>query len=118
MKKELEFKDILKEARENKNFNQGELSSILGFSRQTISNYEQGLSEPNLKTLVQIADIFDVSLDYLLGRTRQEKNPYLIKTYEEIDIRDQIFTLLKDKEREELKIIFSLIGLMDKYKEE
>lgn len=38
-------------------------------TRQTVSQYVNGISEPSYETLVKIADYFDVSADYLLGRT-------------------------------------------------
>lgn len=48
---------------------QAELSNIIGKTRQTISQYIHGISEPGYDTLVKIADHFQVSTDYLLGRS-------------------------------------------------
>ena len=48
---------------------QAQLAEITGKTRQTISQYVNGISEPSYDTLVKIADHFQVSLDYLLGRT-------------------------------------------------
>lgn len=48
---------------------QAQLAEITGKTRQTISQYVNGISEPGYDTLVKIADHFDVSLDYLLGRS-------------------------------------------------
>lgn len=48
---------------------QDALSSKIGKTRQTVSQYVNGISEPGYDTLVKIADYFDVSTDYLLGRT-------------------------------------------------
>lgn len=48
---------------------QAQLAEITGKSRQTISQYVNGTSEPPYDTLVVIADYFNVSIDYLLGRS-------------------------------------------------
>ena len=48
---------------------QAQLAEITGKTRQTISQYVNGISEPSYDTLVRIADHFHVSLDYLLGRS-------------------------------------------------
>ena len=48
---------------------QAQLAEITGKSRQTISQYVNGISEPGYDTLVKIAEHFQVSIDYLLGRT-------------------------------------------------
>lgn len=48
---------------------QAQLAEITGKTRQTISQYVNGVSEPGYNTLVKIADHFHVSLDYLLGRS-------------------------------------------------
>lgn len=46
---------------------QKEIADQLGISRQAYANYETGNREPDLSTLKQLADIFSVSVDYLLG---------------------------------------------------
>ena len=51
------------------NATQTQLSEAIGVSQQMVSQYIHGISEPGCNTLVKIADYFDVSLDYLLGRT-------------------------------------------------
>lgn len=66
--------DILKELREDKGLNQTDLADILNVSRQTISGYETGSIEPPFSTLVKMADIYNCSLDYLAGRTKEKYN--------------------------------------------
>lgn len=48
---------------------QEKLAEITGKTRQTVSQYVNGISAPGYDTLIKIADYFDVSTDYLLGRT-------------------------------------------------
>ncbi|HEY9574122.1 MAG TPA: XRE family transcriptional regulator [Lachnospiraceae bacterium] len=61
------FGDRLKTLRTEHHLSQDELSKILGVSKQAISQYERGLRFP--KDYEQIADYFNVDLDYLLGRS-------------------------------------------------
>ena len=63
------FASRLTELRESKNMQQKELQEILHVSSGTATNYGKGRHEPNFETLIAIADLFDVSVDYLLGRT-------------------------------------------------
>lgn len=58
----------LKTARAKKRFTQQMLAKELGVSRSCVSMWETGESQPDNNTLVRIADILDVSTDYLLGR--------------------------------------------------
>lgn len=58
----------LKRARENAGLTQTQAAQKIGVSDGTYKNYEQGKREPNGETLVAIANYFDVSTDYLLGR--------------------------------------------------
>lgn len=44
------------------------LGELCGLSKNIIGQYEQGEKEPSIKTLVELADFFEVSIDYLLGR--------------------------------------------------
>lgn len=63
------FPEILNELREKKGITQQQLADTLNLSKNAISHYEKGINMPNLDTVQRIADIFDVSVDYLLGRT-------------------------------------------------
>ncbi|MGM0806478.1 MAG: helix-turn-helix domain-containing protein [Bacillota bacterium] len=58
----------LSNLRKNKGLSQYELADRLGFSRGKLANYEQGSRQPDYDTLQKIADYFEVSTDYLLGR--------------------------------------------------
>ncbi len=63
------FAHRLKKLREDSNLRQQDLADKLGYARTTIANYEQSIRLPPLDTLFAIADFFQVSLDFLLGRT-------------------------------------------------
>lgn len=63
------FARRLKELREEKGLYQKTLSEKLSISRSTITSYESGKRNPDIFTLIKIADLFNVSIDYLLGRT-------------------------------------------------
>lgn len=66
----------LKELRVAKGISQLKLAMDLNTSQNTISRYETGDREPGIHELIQIADYFHVSVDYLLERT---DNPRLLK---------------------------------------
>lgn len=59
----------LKELRSAKKITQKEFSEILDLSMRGYQNYETAQREPKIDQLIQIADFFDVSLDYLVGRS-------------------------------------------------
>ena len=59
----------LKELRKSRGVTQLKLALDLSMSQNTISRYESGQHEADYATLIRIADYFDVSIDYLLGRT-------------------------------------------------
>ncbi|MBR0366612.1 MAG: helix-turn-helix transcriptional regulator [Clostridia bacterium] len=58
----------LKELRKKRGFSQAELAGRLGVPQQTYSNWENEVREMDYKTLIRMAVIFGVSVDYLLGR--------------------------------------------------
>lgn len=55
--------------RAEKNITQLRLSLELEVAQETISAYEKGKHSPSLKSLIKLADLFDVSIDYLIGRS-------------------------------------------------
>jgi len=66
--------DLLKECRKKKNVTQSETARYLGIDLRTYTRYESGERDPSIMTLVKMADFFDVTTDYLLGRDSDKKN--------------------------------------------
>lgn len=62
------FGERLKMLRKENHLNQEEIAKILGCTQRKISYMEQGVTEPDLQTLIKLADYFDVSIDFLCGR--------------------------------------------------
>ncbi|AYE35420.1 helix-turn-helix domain-containing protein [Clostridium septicum] len=83
------FADRLKEERTKKNLTQSELATILYLGQTSVSKYENGKQIPETPTLQKIADFFEVSVDYLLGKTN-------IRNYEEITTEDKINKLVEE----------------------
>ena len=67
------FGCILKELIELNNITQKQLGLELNIAASTISNYVQGIREPDQSTLLEIARYFDVSTDFLLGHSQKNK---------------------------------------------
>jgi transcriptional regulator with XRE-family HTH domain len=100
------FSDRLKELRKEKNLTQEDLAKILEISRSTIAGYETERKEPDYETLKKIADFFNVSIDYLLGRT-DVRSPLDKITKAVLDDPEllEFWNTLKD--REDLKLLFN-----------
>lgn len=76
-----------KQERELKNLSQNELADILGVSQQSISKYENGSREAGYDILIKMSELFNVSIDYLLGISnipKQETNNFLSPEEKEI----------------------------------
>lgn len=63
----------MKELRKKKGISQLRLATELNTTQNTISRYETGEREPGIDELIKIADYFNVSVDYLIGRTENSK---------------------------------------------
>ena len=58
----------LEKLRITHNLTQVEVAERLGLAKMTYHNYETGRNEPNIKTLIKIADFYNITIDYLVGR--------------------------------------------------
>ncbi|MWC27389.1 helix-turn-helix domain-containing protein [Paenibacillus sp. MMS18-CY102] len=67
------FGERLKELREQRNMTQHDVAIAVSKKRADIAGYETKGTSPNLETLRNLADLFKVSIDYLIGRTN---DPY------------------------------------------
>ena len=64
------FSEHLSQQRKARNLTQKDVASDVGISWRAYQNYERGVQEPTLSTLVALADFFDISLDDLVCRQR------------------------------------------------
>lgn len=88
----------LKELRLAKGLSQAEFANVLNISQKTCSNYENETTQPDLDTLIKIAEYFNVSVDYLLGRELTNDIGYLSdQDMELIKIVKPLNSVSKDK---------------------
>ena len=64
----------IKDLREDMDLRQSDLAEKTGIDQRTISNYETGKTLPDAYALIRLADFFNVSVDYLLGRVNQDSS--------------------------------------------
>lgn len=69
------FNDMLKYLRVREKMSQTELADKLGVSKSTVGMYELGKREPDFETLEAIADLFNVDMNFLLGKVGSELSP-------------------------------------------
>jgi transcriptional regulator with XRE-family HTH domain len=69
------FKERLKELRKEFNMTQKQLGEKLNLTNATIGMYESGVRNPEIKTMITLADLFNVSADYLLGFSDFRQTP-------------------------------------------
>lgn len=71
----MKYQKRLRDLREDKDLTQSDLARMLNCTQVCYSNYETGKRDIPTSVLIQLADYYDTSIDYLLGRT-PEKRPY------------------------------------------
>ena len=64
---------LLKELRKEKGLTQEQLAEHFLVSARSVSRWENGINMPELSPLVELADFYNVSVDYILGRTENPK---------------------------------------------
>ncbi len=70
----MEFKDRLRELRTDQGILQKDLAKYLNVSNTTVSEWERGNNQPDIKTLIAIAKYFNTSVDYLIGYETEDGN--------------------------------------------
>ena len=94
------LKKRLYDLRVDGDMTQYELAERLNLKASAVSKYEKGITEPSISTLIKIAEIFNCSVDYLLGLS-DDKNRYsskkftlkevnIITRYRELSLENQI----------------------------
>ena len=93
----------IKEFRTNAGLSQAELAEIVGFNQTAIGKYERGELEPSITTLKKLADFFECSIDYLIGRSDDFGNVTVKKGDDALTAEEQahidVFRKLNTKNR-------------------
>lgn len=63
----------IRELREDHDWTQQQVADMLYINRRTYSAYENGVNAMSPETLIKLADIYDTSIDYLLGRSQDPR---------------------------------------------
>ncbi|MBE6089810.1 MAG: helix-turn-helix transcriptional regulator [Clostridium beijerinckii] len=66
----------LRELREEKEMNQDEVAKKINVSRSTYANYESNRAVPSIQTLIDLANLHEVSVDYIVGNTNIKESYY------------------------------------------
>ncbi|MDR4987131.1 helix-turn-helix transcriptional regulator [Bacillus cereus] len=106
----------LRICREKKGYTQSFVCEKAGLHKGTLSSYESGRREPKFETLTTLADIYEVTIDYLLGRSSNQK---LTADQEEEMTKEakewmDIFDKLSEENRELFKV--AMQGVINKNK--
>lgn len=99
----------IKEYRQKLGMSQTEMSQKLGIPPSTLFNYETERAEPSIQTLVKYANLFNVSLDELVGRPTENVNLNALSENEAYLIRK----ILKMNDRELLRTKAFVMGLTE-----
>lgn len=82
------FASRIKELRMESELSAEALGNYLGYSRSSISCYENATRVPDIKVLTAYANFFDVSIDYLVGKSNIRKTLYSIACFSDISTDD------------------------------
>ena len=106
----MEFSERLKELRKKANFTQVEVAEKLGISQPAYASWERGVKKPTQENLVKIAQVLNVSVDYLVGNLEEESD--------ELDNIELLFRMNSKGLTDEEKKVFKkeLIEFMEERK--
>jgi len=101
----------LRDLRKNRSMTQEELGKIINVTKVSVSGYENGNRSPDTETLQKIADFFDVSTDYLLGRDdpKDQLEHYKNKIAKEFPDADLMFEDMESLSADQLEEVYKFI---------
>lgn len=105
------FGKRIKELRKSKEMTQEELADLLDVTKVSVCGYERGTRSPSIDKLVAISEIFNVSLDYLLGREIKVENKEVRVSSQELHIlaelkkHDKLFCFLQNRTEQKINVI-------------
>lgn len=111
--------DLIKEIRMDNGLTQEDLAIKFNMSRTAISKYETGEREPNIEFLLKFSNYFNVSVDYLLGKTKIPTPQYILNSFTNHSpdtLKKLNIILSKFKSRKYVELVYSLFLNIDNLK--
>lgn len=111
----MDFPNVLKMLREKRGYSQKQLADVLHVSKNSVSHYELGISMPSIDIIINMADIFDVSIDYLLGISNVNLSKRLLdkpidKNTTAENVLESILRLDKEHKMDLLKLLRYIVN--------
>jgi len=86
----------IRDLREDKDLTQSDVAKATGIDQKTLSNYETGKTNPDSYVIIKLAEFFDVSADYLLGRESEDSKKINNIKKRLWDIQKELNSILND----------------------
>jgi len=101
------FKKRLKELRIERNITQEELAKEISMARSSVAGYENGSKSPSMETLIHLAELFNVTTDYLLGvsNIRNHDMTSNYKSYNFLKVLETNYNKLDDKHKKTMTTV-------------
>mgnify|MGYP002540538357 CR=1 FL=1 len=102
----------LRKLREEKGVTQKQLADIISISQQSINKYENHNIEPDIDTLIKMADYFETSVDYIVGHSKIRRKIEIVNSY---DLNAEEAKLVEDYRKLSNKQRFSIALILENY---
>ena len=106
----------IKQLRQESQWTQAELAEKMGIKQKQISAYERGINSPSTDVLIKLAEVFDVTLDYLAFETKGSMGKLNIQDRELLR-RFEMVDTLSEREKNLAKEILDLVILKHRFQE-
>lgn len=98
----------LKKLREDASISQKALADAIGVSQQSVNKYENHNIEPDIETLIRIADFFETSVDYLIGHSSVRRRIEEVHVFELNDRESKVmeqYRALTSKQKDCIDVV-------------
>lgn len=111
--------NTLTNLRELRSLTQTDVANQLHLSSSAVSHYEKGITVPPTEVIYRLAEFYNVTADYILGRTASKKDltkSYATKLSKDITIGDAVDAMTKMDDEEKQHVAYFIKLLKDKHK--
>ena len=102
----------LRKLREEKRVTQKQRADVISVSQQSINKYENHNIEPDIDTLIKMADYFETSVDYIVGHSKIRRKIEIVNSY---DLNAEEAKLVEDYRKLSNKQRFSIALILENY---
>ncbi|MDE6968035.1 MAG: helix-turn-helix domain-containing protein [Clostridia bacterium] len=106
----MEYYEKLKELRTQNEYYQKDIASKIGVATNTYQSWERGLTQPDIFNLIKLSNVYNCSVDYLIGKENEEG--FIVMNNDLTEDENALIKIIRQLSIKDKSLLYEMAGIM------